>query len=152
VQNAGSHRSGSIRKAGNSAEMDTREQGGSGDRAVGVWSGIVTEVFYPTVDRPQLRDLQYLITDGKTFFHEEKRDLDSKTQRICDHAPGYRCTNGDPEGRYTIEKDIIGNPDAACLLQRTLVTSSEGKSLAGLKLYALCAPHLEVGGAGTTAM
>jgi glucoamylase len=113
-----------------------------------VWSGIVTEVFYPTVDRPQLRDLQYLITDGKTFFHEEKRDLDSKTQRICDHAPGYRCTNGDPEGRYTIEKDIIGNPDAACLLQRTLVTSSEGKSLAGLKLYALCAPHLEVGGGG----
>jgi glucoamylase len=65
-----------------------------------IWSGIVTEVFYPTVDRPQLRDLQYLITDGKTFFHEEKRDLDSKTQRICDHAPGYRCTNADPGGLY----------------------------------------------------
>ena len=40
-----------------------------------LFGGIVTEVYYPTVDRPQLRDLQYLITDGKTFFHEEKRDL-----------------------------------------------------------------------------
>jgi glucoamylase len=35
------------------------------------WKGIVTEVYYPTVDRPQIRDLQYLITDGKSFFHEE---------------------------------------------------------------------------------
>ncbi|MGB6688693.1 MAG: hypothetical protein WBE76_12715 [Terracidiphilus sp.] len=40
-----------------------------------IWNGIVTEVYYPTVDRPQLRDLQYLITDSRTFFHEEKRDL-----------------------------------------------------------------------------
>jgi GH15 family glucan-1,4-alpha-glucosidase len=43
------------------------------------WNGIVTEVYYPTVDRPQLRDLQYLITDGKSFFHEEKRPSRIKT-------------------------------------------------------------------------
>src|SRR5574337_431058 len=40
-----------------------------------LWNGIITELYYPTVDRPQLRDLQYLITDGKSFFHEEKRHL-----------------------------------------------------------------------------
>ena len=34
-----------------------------------IWNGIVTEVYFPTVDQPQLRDLQYLVTDGKTFFH-----------------------------------------------------------------------------------
>ncbi|MBI3000735.1 MAG: hypothetical protein HYY46_20140, partial [Deltaproteobacteria bacterium] len=33
-----------------------------------VWNGIITEVYYPTVDRPQIRDLQYLITDGESFF------------------------------------------------------------------------------------
>ena len=27
-------------------------------------NGIVTEVYWPTIDRPQLRDLQYLVTDG----------------------------------------------------------------------------------------
>jgi len=42
------------------------------------WNGIITEVYHPTVDRPQLRDLQYLITDGKSFFHEEKRHLKTK--------------------------------------------------------------------------
>ena len=38
-----------------------------------IFCGVVTEVFYPTIDRPQLRDIQYLISDGKTFVHEEKR-------------------------------------------------------------------------------
>jgi len=52
------------------------------------WNGIVTEVYYPTVDRPQLRDLQYLITDGKSFFHEEKRHLKSKLERLSEHALG----------------------------------------------------------------
>ncbi len=29
-----------------------------------VSAGILNEVYYPTVDRPQIRDLQYLVTDG----------------------------------------------------------------------------------------
>lgn len=69
-----------------------------------LFGGIVTEVYYPTVDRPQLRDLQYLITDGKTFFHEEKRDLQSKVERLSRHTLGFGCTNSDPDGRYSISK------------------------------------------------
>jgi glucoamylase len=113
-----------------------------------IWNGIVTEVYYPTVDRPQLRDLQFLITDGKTFFHEEKRDLTVHMERISDHALGYRCTNADPDGRYTIVKEIIGDPHLPCLLMRTQITGKESAFLAGLKVFALCAPHLEIGGAG----
>src|SRR5258708_35778189 len=33
--------------------------------------GILNEVYFPIIDRPQIRDLQFLITDGATFFHEE---------------------------------------------------------------------------------
>ncbi len=72
-----------------------------------LWSGIRTEVHYPTVDRPQLRDPQYLITDGKSCFHEEKRNLTSKSERLSDYSLGNRCTNADPEGRYAIVKEII---------------------------------------------
>jgi glucoamylase len=112
-----------------------------------LWNGIVTEVYYPTVDRPQLRDLQYLITDGKSFFHEEKRHLKSKFERLSDHALGYRCTNSDPHGRYAVVKEIITDPHLACVLQRTKVTGDES-FVSKLRLYALCAPHLEVGGWG----
>ena len=27
-------------------------------------NGIITEIYYPTIDSPQVRDLQYLISDG----------------------------------------------------------------------------------------
>ena len=111
------------------------------------WNGIVTEVYYPTVDRPQIRDLQYLITDGKSFFHEEKRNLQSKVERLSDHALGYRCTNSDPDGRYAVVKEIITDPHLACVLQRTKLTGEES-FISKLRLYALCAPHLEVGGWG----
>lgn len=81
------------------------------------WNEIVTEVYYPTIDGPQLRDLQYLISDGSTFFQEEKRDLKIPVERISNHALGYRCTNADPDGRYTITKGVIG--DAPFSLRRS---------------------------------
>jgi glucoamylase len=37
--------------------------------------GIINEIYYPCVDEPNTRDFQFLITDGETFCHEEKRDL-----------------------------------------------------------------------------
>lgn len=43
--------------------------------------GITSEVYYPTIDRPQIRDLQYLATDGATFFHDERRPLSFSTGR-----------------------------------------------------------------------
>src|SRR5665811_2099799 len=42
--------------------------------------GIANEIYYPCVDEPNTRDFQFLITDGATFCHEEKRDLD---HQIC---------------------------------------------------------------------
>ncbi|MGE5247697.1 MAG: glycoside hydrolase family 15 protein, partial [Verrucomicrobiota bacterium] len=112
-----------------------------------VWNGIVTEVYYPTVDRPQTRDLQFLATDGRSFFHEEKRHLRSRTERLSHHVLGYRITNADPEGRYTIDKEVLSDPHLPCVLVRTRL-DGEAAFLDGLKLYVLCAPHLGGGGAG----
>ncbi len=110
-----------------------------------LWNGVVTEVYYPTVDRPQLRDLQYLVTDGESFFHEEKRHLRSRTERISNHVLGYRITNEDPGGRYSIVKEILSDPHLPCLLVHTTL-SGEERAVDRLRLYALCAPHLGMGG------
>ena len=112
-----------------------------------LWNGIITEVYYPTADHPQIRDLQFLITDGNTFFHEEKRDLKSKCERLSGHALGYRYTNADPGSRYTIVKEIITDPYLACIFQRIQLTGDEA-FISKLHLYTLCAPHLQVGGWG----
>jgi glucoamylase len=111
-----------------------------------IWRGVVTEVYYPTVDRPQLRALQYLVSDGQSFAHEERRDLDSQIERLTP-ALGYRIRNKDPEGRYELEKEIITDPHLPCLLQRTRVKCDDAL-LQKLKLYAFCWPHLAGGGWG----
>ena len=33
-----------------------------------IGEGILNEIYYPTIDSPQIRDLQYLITDGERSF------------------------------------------------------------------------------------
>jgi glucoamylase len=108
-------------------------------------NGVVTEVYYPTIDSPQIRDLQYLVTDGETFFHDERRHMRSQIECVATAALGFKVTNTDPEGRYSIEKQIIGDPHLSCLLIHTrfnVAPAWQGK----LHLYVLCAPHLKIGG------
>lgn len=112
-------------------------------------TGIVNEAYYPTIDQPQIRDLQYLITDGRSFFHDERRHLDSSTRELSDHALGYEITNVDREGRYRIVKEIVADPHRACILIHTRVEVAE-PLIHDLRLFALLAPHLEIGGSGNT--
>src|SRR5262245_29528191 len=62
--------------------------------------GIVNEIYYPHVDHPNTRDFQFLITDGETFCHEEKRDLDHCIEYPERDCVFYRLTNSEPQGRY----------------------------------------------------
>lgn len=113
--------------------------------------GILTEIYYPTIDRPQVRDAQFLVTDGATFFHEEKRDLASDVIRMEAQTLGYHVTSSDPAGRYRIEKDIISDPHSCCVLINTrLVASADWAKK--LRVFFLLAPHLEVGGSNNSAM
>ncbi len=112
-------------------------------------AGIVSELYYPTIDRPQIRDLQLLITDGATFFHDERRDTDWTLQQISDHSLGYRVVNRGREQDYRIVKEIICDPHYACLLANTRIEGDESL-LQRLKVYALLAPHLEGYGWGNS--
>ena len=111
-----------------------------------VSKGILNEIYYPTIDRPQIRDLQYLITDGETFFSDERRMVNTHECLLPD-ALGFRITNVDPGGRYRITKEIITDPHQDCLLMHTRL-EAEAEMLAKLRLFALLAPHLESGGRG----
>ncbi|MCI4361142.1 MAG: glycoside hydrolase family 15 protein, partial [Thermoplasmata archaeon] len=115
-----------------------------------IWRGILTEVYYPTIDRPQMRDLELLFTDGSTFVHEEKRDLVPIVERIEPHALGYRVRSHPPSGGYSLVKEVISGPHLPCLLQRVQLTlGATGRRPSAV--YVLCAPHLEVGGWGNNA-
>ena len=105
--------------------------------------GIVNEVYYPHVDAPNTRDLQFLITDGETFCHEEKRDLDHKIEYPEHDALLYRLTNSDRDGRYRLVKEIIGEPHSAVLLVQTRLEILDERLRGKLSLFVLLAPHLK---------
>jgi glucoamylase len=110
-----------------------------------VAAGILTEIFYPTIDTPQIRDLQFLLTDGKTFFHDERRNTVSLVECVDDASLGFEIVNASAQPAYTIRKTVIGHPHQDSVLVRTRVEADES-FLKTLQLYALCAPHLEIGG------
>ena len=79
----------------------------------------ITEVYYPTIDSPQIRDLQFLITDGETFFHDERRNFVGQIDCISEAALGFEVVNREQEDRYSIHKTILGDPHQTCLLVHT---------------------------------
>ena len=112
--------------------------------------GVLNEVYHPTIDRAQVRDMEFLVTDGETFVHEEKRDLLTTFEYIHPEALGVRYTNRDPEGRYAVIKEIICDPHHSAVLTRVRI-EGDAELLPRLKVYALLAPHLDGGGAGNSA-
>ena len=60
--------------------------------------GILNEIYYPTIDRPQTRDMEFLLTDGETFVHEEKRDLDTNFEYIDSDALAVTAHNARSPG------------------------------------------------------
>src|SRR5688572_18352511 len=55
--------------------------------------GILNEVYYPRVDQPCTRDLGFIVTDGQSYFSEEKRHSRSETSQISPGIPAYQVRN-----------------------------------------------------------
>ena len=107
--------------------------------------GCITEVYYPTIDTPQIRDLQFLFTDGDTFFHDERRHFESEVDCVSEAALGFVVSSRERQGRYRVYKTILGDPHQNSLLVHTRLEAPP-ELLSRLKMYVLCAPHLEIGG------
>jgi glucoamylase len=105
--------------------------------------GIVNEIYFPHVDSPNTRDLQFLITDGESFCHEERRDLLHKTEYPEHSSLFYRLTNSAREGRYRLVKEIVVDPHSSVLLMHTRLEVLDPKLRGKLRLYALLAPHVK---------
>jgi glucoamylase len=112
--------------------------------------GTLNEIYYPTIDRPQTRDMELLFTDEETFFHEEKRDLEYDFRYIDPDALAIRVVASGLGGRYTVTKEFLTDPHHPVVLMHVKIDGEE-ELLSKLKCYALLAPHLNGGGAGNSA-
>ncbi len=111
--------------------------------------GIFNEIYYPDVDKACIRDMGFIVTDGKDLFSEEKRETDSKVDWL-EGVPSFRLTNTSRDGRYVIEKEIVTDPYRDTVLQKVKFTAKKGV-LSDYKLYILLSPHLGNQGSDNTA-
>lgn len=109
--------------------------------------GIINEVYYPHVDVANIRDFEFIVTDGKGFFSEEKRDTVHEYAVVKDGVPAYKLINTCVEKRYRIEKTIFTDPRRNVLLQYSEFIPLIGR-LEDYHVYALIAPHICNAGGG----
>ncbi len=110
--------------------------------------GILNEVYYPRVDQACIRDFGLIVTDGASFFAEEKRDCTSETNALEDGVPAFEVVSTHIGGRFRLTKCIVADPRHDVVLQQIQLEVLEGPPL---RLFALLAPHLVNGGAHNTA-
>jgi glucoamylase len=105
--------------------------------------GELTEVYYPNLGTPAVRDLQFVVTDGKSWVDRERQDTKHAIGLVDARSLSYRQVNTDPDGRYRITKTYTTDPSRNVLLLKVRFESLTSEKLA---LYALYDPGLSGNG------
>ena len=104
-----------------------------------IGGGIVNEVYYPRIDIPQIRDLGFLVADGRGFWVEVKRLWRHSVELMAPGIPAVRVVHR--HDRFELTLEVVPCVDRDALLVNVALTGDEG-----LRPYVLLAPHL--GGTG----
>ena len=111
--------------------------------------GILNEIYFPRVDQACTRDQGLIVTDGSSFFSEEKRHCKFENRPCEPGIPVYELINTCNQGRYRIKKEILTDPYRNVVLQKVRFQPLQG-TLADYHVHALLAPHLANFGYGNT--
>ena len=113
-------------------------------------NGELTEVYYPDLGTPSVRDLQFVVSDGATFAERETdATISSQEVGLVDgRALEYRQVNTDKGGKYKITKTYVTDPARSTVLVDVTFESLTGKPY---QLYALYDPSLNNDGGDDTA-
>jgi glucan 1,4-alpha-glucosidase len=114
-----------------------------------VAGGVLSDVYYPTIDTTNVETLQYIVTDGATFTDLQSRDM-TYTVRALDRA-GMECqvTSVAKGGKYRIVSDYVTDPARNAVLIRTRFTPLVG-DLSDYRLYVRFDPSVNGNGGGGT--
>lgn len=103
--------------------------------------GVVTEVYYPSIDRANTRQIEYIVTQGD-FISYEKYDTTHKVEYVAPGVPGFKVTSECKEGRYRITKWVYTDVHRDSLVIRTTFEPLKGP-LDSFRLYCYVTPHID---------
>ncbi|ATB38905.1 glucoamylase [Cystobacter fuscus] len=109
--------------------------------------GELTEVYFPTLGTPSVRELYFVVSDGRTFAEREQDATEHDVELVDPRSLTYRQVNTDRSGRYRITKTYVTEPERDALLLDVRFESFTGTPYA---LYAVYDPSLSNDGMDDT--
>ena len=101
--------------------------------------GALSEVYYPSGDRANVRSLEFAVTDGSTFVDRESQDTTHAVRLVDQRSLTYEQVNTAKSGRYRITKTYVTDPARDTTLMRV---TFEPLVAGNYKLFALFDPAL----------
>jgi len=112
--------------------------------------GILTEIFYPTLDCVQNVDLQFLVTDTAETWRDEEKRQNHDISLVNKRALVWLATTSAVSGKWKISKKIFTNPKRNSVVQRvTFQTLEPGKTVKDYNIYLLNNPAINNTGGGS---
>ncbi len=109
--------------------------------------GVLSDVYYPTIDNTNVQTLQYIVTDGSTFTDLQTRDTTYTVQLLDSRALDCRVTTTASSGKYRIITDYLTDPNRNTLVMQVHFIPLVG-SLSNYQLYVRYDPTINGNGGG----
>ncbi len=113
-----------------------------------VAGGVLSDVYYPTIDTTNVETLQYVVTDGTTFTDLQTRDMTYTVKSLDRSGMACRVTSTAKSGRYTLTTDYVTDPGRASVVMRTTLTPTTPKD--ALQVFARFDGTINGNGGGGT--
>ena len=110
-----------------------------------VAAGVLSDVYFPTVDTTNVETLQFVVTDGATFTDLQTRDMSYTVRALDPGGMECRVTSTAKSGKYRIVTDYVTDPDRNAVITRT---SFEPLLGSGYRLYVRFDPTVNGNGGG----
>jgi glucoamylase len=92
-----------------------------------VADGVLSDVYYPTIDTTNVETLQYVVTDGKTFTDLQTRDTTYTATSLDATGMTCRVVSTAKSGRYRIVTDYLTDPARNSVVMRTTLLPANPK-------------------------
>src|SRR5881398_690336 len=90
-----------------------------------VAGGVLSDVYYPTIDNTNVETLRYIVTDGSTFTDVQGRDTTyAVTALPGSGGMGCRVTTSAKSGKWQLVTDYITDPARNTLLMNVSFKTS----------------------------
>ena len=105
--------------------------------------GELSEIYYPDLGTPAVRDLRFVVSDGKTYAGSDRDDATHVVRLADPHSLSYQQVDTDKAGRWRITKTFTTDPDRSAVQVKV---HFESLTRTALRLYAVLDPSLTNGG------